>query len=156
MKKKIDWTLLCICVVVTLAVGFAGNLLGGNTEEIYPQLEKPPLSPPAAVFSVVWTALYLCLGVGIYFIAEKKSEYGKGTLGLYAVTLIANALWPLWFRRLHLYTFAAFWIGAMVVLAAFLLYRARRESRTAMWLFVPYLVWLCFALYLNVGVAVLN
>ncbi len=156
MKKKTDWTLLCICIVVTLAVGFAGNLLGGKTEEIYPQLEKPPLSPPAAVFPVVWAILYLLLGIGIYFIAEKKSEYGKGTLGFYAVTLAANALWPLWFRRLHLYTFAAFWIGAMVVLAAILIYRSRRESKAAARLFTPYLLWLCFALYLNVGVAVLN
>ncbi|MBQ3817500.1 MAG: tryptophan-rich sensory protein, partial [Clostridia bacterium] len=114
------------------------------------------LSPPTILFPIVWTILYILLGIAAYLISEKHNSDTKSALRLYWIQIIANSLWSLFFWRFEWFTFAAIWIGLLIVLTAILIPKFARLNRTSAWLFLPYLVWLFFALYLNIGFAILN
>lgn len=147
---------LLFYVVGTFLFGVIGALLGGGTSQIYSTLNKPPLSPPGIVFPIVWSILYLLMGIGAYFLSnERKVEISK-LLKIYWIQLILNALWPLVFWR-----FQAFWLAAVIIIAilflvVWLTLEAFKINKLSSYMFIPYIVWLLFALYLNIGIAVLN
>ncbi len=151
---KIDLKKLIFYVGLTEIIGFVGSLLGGNTDEVYKDLVKPPLSPPSIVFPIIWGILYLILGISAYLFDQASRD--KAPLRLYWVQIVLNSLWTMFFFRFQWLTFSAIWIVLLIVLSARLTVQFRKESRTASWLFLPYLAWLFFALYLNIGFAGLN
>lgn len=154
--KPIKLKNLILFVGITLAAGGIAALLGGDTSEKYASLQKPPLAPPSVVFLIVWGILYVLIGVGAYILSEENSELSSKALKFYWTQLILNMLWPLIFWRLGLFTFAAIWLGVIAVITVFLIVISSKINKTAALLFVPYLLWLLFALYLNIGFAVLN
>ncbi len=154
--KPIKLKSLLLFVGATLAVGGIGALLGGRTSEIYATLVKPPLAPPPSVFGIVWGVLYVLIGIGAYILSSEKSELVPTALKLYWAQLFFNMLWPLIFWRLELFTLAAFWLGIILILTILLIAVSAKINTAAVWLFLPYLAWLIFALYLNIGFAVLN
>ena len=154
--KPIKLKSLLIFVGATLAAGGIGTLLGGSAGESYKQLIKPPLSPPAIVFPIVWTLLYTLIGIGAYIISEEDSKLVPTALKLYWTQLVANILWPLFFWRFELLGVAAALIVVMIVLTILLMIVSSKINFTAVLFFLPYLIWLVFALYLNVGLIVLN
>ena len=123
---------------------------------IYGNLRLPPLSPPPIVFSAVWTALYLLMGVMAYLLAQCGSKRARRALLLHYISLPVNFLWPVLFFRFEWFTFSVvvlvlLWslIFTETVLATF--------CKGRVWtLGVPYLIWLSYAAYLNMGVACLN
>lgn len=147
---------LVLFVLLTVAVGWIGAMLGGRNEEVYMALQRPPLSPPMIVFPIVWSILYILIGTGAYLISKEDLPAVPGTLRIYWSQLILNAVWPILFWRFGLYTLSAFLIGAILLLVVALITRAFRINRASGVLFLPYLLWLLFALYLNIGIAVLN
>jgi tryptophan-rich sensory protein len=153
--KPIKLKSLIFWVGTALLAGGIGALLGGNTEK-YANMAKPPLSPPAIVFPIVWSVLYVLIGIGAYIINREKAPLSPIALKFYWAQLILNALWPLIFWRLEAVTLAAFWLGLILVLTAILTYLAYKINKNTLWFFLPYLIWLCFALYLNIGFAILN
>ena len=147
---------LLFYVVGTFLFGVIGALLGGGTSQIYSTLNKPPLSPPGIVFPIVWSILYLLMGIGAYFLSnERKVEISK-LLKIYWIQLILNALWPLVFWRLQAFWLAAVIIIAILFLVVWLTLEAFKINKLSSYMFIPYIVWLLFALYLNIGIAVLN
>lgn len=147
---------LLFYVVGTFLFGVIGALLGGGTSQIYSTLNKPPLSPPGIVFPIVWSILYLLMGIGAYFLSnERKIEISK-LLKIYWIQLILNALWPLAFWRLQAFWLAAVIIIAILFLVVWLTLEAFKINKLSSYMFIPYIVWLLFALYLNIGIAVLN
>ena len=147
---------LLFYVVGTFLFGVIGALLGGGTSQIYSTLNKPPLSPPGIVFPIVWSILYLLMGIGAYFLSnERKIEISK-LLKIYWIQLILNALWPLVFWRLQAFWLAAVIIIAILFLVVWLTLEAFKINKLSSYIFIPYIVWLLFALYLNIGIAVLN
>ena len=147
---------LLFYVVGTFLFGVIGALLGGATSQIYSTLNKPPLSPPGIVFPIVWSILYLLMGIGAYFLSnERKVEISK-LLKIYWIQLILNALWPLVFWRLQAFWLAAVIIIAILFLVVWLTLEAFKINKLSSYMFIPYIVWLLFALYLNIGIAVLN
>ena len=147
---------LLFYVVGTFLFGVIGALLGGGTSQIYSTLNKPPLSPPGIVFPIVWSILYLLMGIGAYFLSnERKIEISK-LLKIYWIQLILNALWPLVFWRLQAFWLAAVIIIAILFLVVWLTLEAFKINKLSSYMFIPYIVWLLFALYLNIGIAVLN
>lgn len=156
VKRPIRLKRLVLFVLLTVAVGWIGAMLGGRNEEVYMVLQRPPLSPPMIVFPIVWSILYILIGTGAYLISKEDSPAVPGTLRIYWVQLILNAVWPILFWRFGLYTLSAFLIGAIILLVIALITRAFRINRASGVLFLPYLLWLLFALYLNIGIAVLN
>lgn len=155
MKKP--WKPLILSLLLALAAGALGALLGGGMQS-YEGMERPPLSPPGWVFPVVWTLLYLMMGLAAWRIwtLHGEREARASALRLYALQLAVNALWPGLFFGLGLYWAAAVWLGLLIALAALAWADFRRLDDLAGILFAPYLAWCAFALYLNIGVAALN
>jgi tryptophan-rich sensory protein len=124
--------------------------------EEYAAAAKPALTPPPYVFSVVWTILYVLMGVGAAMIYRSGKPERWKALTLYALQLGANFLWPLIFFGLGAYGWAFVWLLILTALAALMALRFGKISRAAAYLQIPYLLWLLFAGYLNLGVHLLN
>ena len=156
--KNLQWKKLILCLALPLAVGglAAWLTMGGMAD--YASVVKPPLSPPGWVFPVVWTALYLMMGWASYLVWTSGAETGqvRQALLLYGAQLAVNFLWPLLFfgGKAYLAAFfllAGLWLLVWLTLHAFL---AIREPAGK--LLLPYLAWITFAGYLNLGVYLLN
>lgn len=155
MKSKIQWKLFIICVLIPLAVGGLSALLSGGGMEAFKSLNKPPLSPPGWLFPVVWTILYILMGIASYLVITSDKPNPRGLL-LYVVQLVFNFLWSILFFNKQLYLFSFIWLVILwlLILATTMLFY--RSSKTAGYLMIPYLVWVAFAGYLNFGIYLLN
>ncbi len=149
LKPLIFW------VGSALLAGGIGALLGGSTDT-YKEIVKPPLSPPSIVFPIVWSILYVLIGLGAYVLSGERTKLSSAALKVYLINLVFNSLWQLIFFRLEAYNLAAIWLGIIVLLTFILVFLAYKINKKAFLLFLPYLIWVCFALYLSIGVAVLN
>ncbi len=149
---------LLLCLAIPPAVGLAASLLTLGGMGDYGEMTKPPLSPPGWVFPVVWTLLYLLMGLASWLVtgANATEDQKQMALSLYAVSLTANFLWPLLFFGLERYTLAFLWLLVLLALVLATWDRFRRLDRRAGKLLIPYVLWLCFAAYLNLGAAILN
>lgn len=169
MKK--NWKILVISILIPLAVGAVAGFLSRGGMESFASLNKPPLSPPAWVFPVAWTILYTLMGISSYLIyvsepnkfnrnisnKNTKEEIGKSqALSTYGYQLIVNFLWPVFFFNFQWYFFAFLWLVLLWVLVAKMILEFGEISKTAALLNIPYLLWLSFAGYLNLGVWLLN
>lgn len=155
---KVNKKLLIICLVIPLAVGGIAALITGESMDRFETLAKPPLSPPGWLFPVVWTILYILMGIASYLALESRGPQEiirRGVL-LYALQLLFNFLWPIAFFKLEWYLFAFIWLIALWILILLTLRQFRRVSRAAANLLIPYLVWVAFAGYLNLGIYLLN
>ena len=147
---------LLIALAVPLAVGALSAFASGSFSEQYAVVNKPPLSPPGWVFPVVWTLLYLAMGYASYLVMTVGGRDAKDALTVYYVQLALNFLWPILFFRFRLYTFAIFELILLIAAVTVMVIRFSHVEERAGYLTLPYLIWLCFALYLNIGVAVFN
>lgn len=156
MEIKKD--LLVKCLAVPLLVGGAAALLTMGGMNAFASLNKPPLSPPGWLFPVVWTILYTLMGLASYLVlvAEAEQEKKMEALLFYAAQLIVNFFWPIIFFNLEWYLFAFFWLILLWVLVFMTFRRFYQISDLAGYLLIPYLVWLTFAAYLNLGIWILN
>ena len=149
-KRLLSW-------VIPLAVGGLATLLSGGMDT-YRVINQPPLSPPGWVFPLVWTALYIAMGEASYRVLTSGADKNqiKKALIAYGVQLFLNFLWPLFFFGGQMYL-TAFIILILLWVAIFI--TTRRFSRideNAGDLLLPYLLWVTFAGYLNLGVFLLN
>lgn len=153
MKNK---KALAVSLLIPLLVGLLAAWLA-PAAEAYTAFEKPALSPPPWVFPVVWTVLYVLMGVASYLVyQEKDCPHREKGLTAYAVQLVINFFWPLFFFRLGAYGLSFVWILLLFV-AVFITWRYFSAcSKAAGLLFIPYLLWVAFAAYLNYGVFRLN
>lgn len=147
---------LLINLIIPLAVGGLAALLSGGFTDTYKTMAKPPLSPPAWLFPIVWTALYLLMGAAAYIITSNRHSSVGDAMQIYYIQLALNFLWPIVYFRFGLVTVAVFVLIALLVAVIITAVRFAEIDRTAALLLVPYIIWLCFALYLNIGTAVLN
>lgn len=152
------WKNIAFWVIVTEAVGaFSGWLSRGGAELYAQQVRQPPLSPPGIVFPIAWAILYALMGYGASVIDRSPtSEARTRALTVYLVQLGFNFFWSLIFFNLRWYGFAFVWLA---VLWALVLVMIRRFGKVDVWaarLQWPYLAWLTFAGYLNLGVWMLN
>lgn len=145
-------------IIGTEAIGtLAGWLTRVGTEVYNTSVAEPPFSPPAIVFPIVWFVLYLLMGIGAARIdLAPPSAARTRSLFLYIVQLVFNFLWPIVFFNLQWFGFAFFWLIALWLLI-FSMVRAFHEvDPLAAALQIPYLIWVTFAAYLNLGVWLLN
>jgi len=155
---KIRWKKLIICLAIPLLVGGAAALLSGTGMAQYSALRQPPFSPPGWLFPVVWTILYLLMGYASYrvLVSGAEPEEIKRALSLYGAQLALNFLWPLIFFGLEMYLLAFIVILALWVLIFLTINAFSDIDETAGNLLLPYILWVTFAAYLNVGVYLLN
>lgn len=149
---------LILSLLIPLAVGGVSALLTMQNMAAYSGMNKPPLSPPAWVFPVAWTILYIMMGLASYFIfvADADPQVKRTVMIAYAVQLAMNFMWSIVFFNLSMYLAAFIWLVIMWVIVIFCAVKAKGIDRNATYLLVPYILWLTFAAYLNMGVYVLN
>lgn len=155
---KLDWKKLLLCLAIPLGVGGLAALLTGGGMGEYGNFAKPPYSPPGWVFPVVWTILYLLMGYASYRVVTANADRVKirRALYLYGAQLAVNFLWPLVFFGLSWYLAAFFVLLVLWVLVFLTIYAFGDAEERAGDLLLPYILWITFAAYLNVGVYLLN
>ena len=149
---------LIICVAIPLAAGGLSALLSRGGMEAFAALNKPALSPPGWLFPVVWTLLYVLMGLASYFVfaSGSGSAEKEQALTVYGYQLIFNFFWSLWFFNLSFYLFAFIWLVILWLLILVTTVRFYRIEPKAGYLLLPYLVWVTFAGYLNFAIYLLN
>ena len=154
---KIHWKKLLICLACPLAIGGLGTLFSGGMSS-YQTTNQPPLSPPGWIFPIVWTILYLLVGWASYRIltSDAPREDRKKALTFYSIQLFLNFLWPIVFFGLEWHWVAFILLLALWVMIYLTMHLFGLIDDTAENLLIPYLLWVTFAGYLNLGVALLN
>ena len=155
MFQTIHLRKLLSSLALTLGTGLLSGFLAGNQGAIYTELNRPPLSPPGAVFGIVWTILYLCMGIALYLVRMTPGKHDTAQKA-FGLQLFLNFCWSLLFFGLRWYCFSALWLGLLLLALVWTMLLFYRIQPAAFWWLVPYLLWCCFALYLNIGVCVLN
>ena len=156
MKNEVTWKRV-ISWLIPLGVGGLAFLLSGGMDN-YMVVNQPPLSPPAWLFPVVWTILYVLMGESAYriYISDADRKRKKKALTAYGVQLAINLLWPIVFFGAQKYL-AAFVVIIALWIAIFLTLRWFMDiDENAGDLLIPYFLWVTFAAYLNLGVFLLN
>ena len=155
---KLNKRLLFICIAIPLIVGAVAVLLTQNSMEVFSMVEKPPLAPPSWLFPVAWTILYILMGVSSYIIITSDAEFYDiaEAMRIYVYQLIVNFLWPTFFFNFRWYFFSFLWLVLLWILVFFMIRKFSMINKVAALLNIPYLVWLTFAGYLNLGIWWLN
>ena len=150
-----------VSLIASLAIaegaGLVSDLLAGDIPAVYENLKQPPLSPPGWLFPVVWVILYALMAVAAWLIYKEEDSQEKHlALRGYWMQLLINFVWPIVFFRFGAYGAAAWMLAGLLFLVweCFLQFKAIKPI--AGYLLLPYLAWLLFAMYLNVGIVVLN
>lgn len=148
---------LIISLLIPLIVGGLSALLTGGMDN-FKTLDKPPLSPPGWIFPVVWTILYLAMGLASYLVYTAEApEYKKNNaLLFYGLQLFFNFFWSIIFFRWEMYLFAFIWLMILWVLIIITLVKFYKINKLSGYLLIPYLLWVTFAAYLNLGIYILN
>lgn len=156
--KQIRWKTLILSVLLPLVVGGFSALLTMDGMKDFDSFVKPPLSPPGWLFPIVWTLLYVLMGIASYLVIESGASQSdkEKALGVYLLQLAFNFFWSIIFFNLGLYYFAFVWLLIMLALIIVTTVRFYRIDKRAGFLMIPYIVWVVFAGYLNLGIAYLN
>ncbi len=157
-REAIKWKQLAVCVAAPLLVGALAGLLSRGGMENYKSMYKPLLAPPGWIFPLVWTILYILMGVASYLVytSTASPERIRRAMTAYVLQLAANFVWPLIFFVLGAYLVAFLWLILLFALALVCALRFGYIDARAGKLMTPYLLWLFFAAYLNLGVYLLN
>ncbi len=149
-KFKIYAKSILIPVVIGGIVGLIiSNFIDYNT------LEKPPLSPPSLTFPIVWTILYILMGIS-YGMLKSKKLVNEEIRFIYYLQLFVNAMWSIIFFVLKWRLFAFIWIILLDILVIVMISEFYKKDKLAGLLQIPYLIWILFASYLNLFVFILN
>lgn len=157
MKQR-SWKTYAAWIVGTELVGALSGFLTREGTKLYSDsIIKPPLSPPPLVFPIAWALLYALMAIGaarVYL--AKPSTARSRSIRLYLIQLAFNFFWSIIFFNLQAFGAAFVWLAALWALILMMLLAFRRVDRPASALQYPYLLWVLFAGYLNLGVWMLN
>ncbi len=154
-----DFSKLMISVVGCELVGLLSTPFTiASIPTWYAGLIKPSFSPPNWIFAPVWTILYFLMGVSVYLVWIKgiKNKEIKIAIYYFSVQLFLNFLWSVIFFGLHQPLFALIDIIALLVAIILTMMKFSRISKTALYLLIPYLLWVSFAAILNGAIVLLN
>lgn len=157
MKQKIR--IYAVSIAISLGIGVASALLTRNNMDIYSLVKTPPLSPPSILFPIVWTILYVLMGISAAMVFTTKTaslKERKEALNVYGLSLFFNFFWSIIFFNIKAYFFAFIWLIVLLILIIFTIVRYNKINRTAAYLQIPYALWVTFAGYLNAGIWLLN
>ena len=155
---KTDWKRLGISVAIPLAAGGLSALLTKDSMILFEAVKKPPLSPPMWLFPVVWSLLYIMMGVAAYLVwmSDKPKRKKELAFVYYAIQLAFNFGWSIIFFNIAEYLAALIWLCILwffILLTTIQFFSIYKRSG---WLMIPYLLWVAFAGYINYGVYILN
>lgn len=154
--RTVDWKLLLICLLICLVAGTVSGIITGNSVSTYESLKLPDFTPPAIAFPIVWTLLYILMGVSLYLIVSRKDADIKVPVIVFAAQLLMNFCWSPIFFTYGQYLLAFVWIVLLWILVFAMIILFRRIDARAGYIQIPYLLWLIVAGYLSYSVYVLN
>lgn len=150
--KKIKIYIKSILIPVIIG-GIVGLLISSSID--YNSLEKPFLAPPSIAFPIVWTALYIFMGISYGILKSKKLTNSEIDL-IYYIQLAVNSLWSIFFFLLKWRLFSFIWIIVLAVLVIVMILKFYNKDKVAGLIQIPYLLWVLFASYLNIAIYILN
>ena len=127
--------------------------------DVYNKINRPPLAPPMVLFPIVWSILFVLMGISSAVVWEKRkdnSEVVSDALKTYALQLIVNFFWTIIFFNMQAYLFAFIWLLLLLVLIIIMIVQFKKISPLAGYLQIPYALWVAFAGYLTLMVYILN
>ena len=136
--KKIDYKELIKYIAVPLVLGAIVGLITKNQSSNYDVIV------PGFVFPIVWSILYILMGISSYIVRDDKE-----LMNIYKVNLGINILWPIIFFSLKLRVLAFFWILILILVVGYMIYRFYNKNKISAYLLIPYILWLVFASVLN-------
>lgn len=153
MKKAKPYV---ISILLALTVGGLSALAAANNMNIYDKINTPPLAPPGWLFPVVWTILFILMGVSSAIIYTTRSKQKDDALFVYAVSLVLNFSWSIFFFNMLSFKVSfliliGLWLSIVITIIKY--YKIKPVSA---WLQFPYLLWVTFAGYLNFAIILLN
>lgn len=150
-NKKTRIGILFAAILIPLLTGVLSALLTMKDMQLYVLRNHPPLSPPAVLFPIVWTVLYLMMGIASYQIwtSDVSREKRNKALNIYYAQLAMNFFWSILFFIYDWYLFALIWLVIMWILVLICMIRFIRIKASAGLMMIPLLVWITFAGYLN-------
>ena len=156
--KKAKWKTYAFWVVLSLGAGLLSGWLIRDSVTIYSQeITKPPLSPPAILFPIVWTILYILMGISTAQISLSPPSWERSLgLNLFIVQLALNFFWSPVFFNAQWFDVALLILLFLWAFVLWIILIYARVKPTAAKLQIPYFLWLTFAAYLNIGVCLLN
>ncbi len=141
-------------ILIPVLIGTLVGIIVSNYMD-YNSLIRPVISPPAIIFPIVWTILYILMGVS-YGILKSNSLLTEKEKNIYYLQLFVNYLWPIFFFVFDWRLFSFLWILLLIVLVVIMIKEFYEKNKTAGLLQIPYLLWLVFAAVLNFSVYWLN
>jgi translocator protein len=153
-KKKVNWSVLLVSLIVVYAVALLGGIFSGNTNSVWYQTVKPAITPPNLVFPIVWNILFLLIALSIYFAwtSTKKKRVRRQIIILFGANLALNLAWSIFFFGLQRPGFAfidliVLWISILSLLI--FTWKIEKRPKKSFYLLLPYFVWVTFAGILN-------
>ena len=146
-----------VSILLTLAVGGLIGFLTSMGMDSFDALTKPPLTPPSFLFPIVWTVLFILMGVGAarIFMTEPTAARNRALI-VYVVQLAVNFFWSIIFFNLQAYAFAFFWLILLWVLILTMIYLFCKVDKPAALIQIPYAIWVTYAGYLNLMIWLMN
>lgn len=152
-----------VCVLIPLVVGYASSsisyiLAGLSNTQYYSQLIKPGFAPPSYIFPIVWTILYILMGISSYLILKKGHDLSKvkDAMFYYWLQLALNFLWSILFFGLDLRFTALVCSLIMILVVIIMISKFAKVNKGAAYLNIPYLIWLFYATFLNYFIWMIN
>lgn len=153
IKKAVPFI---VSLAVSLGVGWLSAFLTKDGMSIFSDVTKPPLSPPAAVFPIVWSLLFVLMGIAAAIVWRESGGKAFTALFLYGFQLVLNFCWPIIFFNFGDFFFAFIWLLFLLGTIIFTAVEFYKVSKSAAYLLIPYILWVSFAGYLNLGIWLLN
>ena len=142
--------------IITYSASIVGGLVSVSLKEPwYSELIKSNYNPPAWIFAPVWTILYLMMTFSIWIYWHSKNR-DIMTIYIYIIHIFFNATWSVVFFGFHQIFLALIVLVILISLIIILILKFKRVNIVSFYLMIPYLLWCCYALFLNLNLIVLN
>ena len=142
-------------ILLPLGIGFIGSLLG-NSKGFQDEVIQPSFAPPGFIFPIVWTILYILMGISSFLVSKSDCNYKKTGLTLYGMQLAINCIWNLFFFRLKYFLFSFYLLLFLILLVILMIIHFYKCNKTSAYLQIPYILWLIFASILTYNIYLLN
>lgn len=147
---------LIISLLISLGGGSIVGLLTRSSMSVYDDIVLPKFAPPSILFPIAWSILYILMGISSYMIYESRSHLKDKALTVYFLQLIINFLWPFVFFGERMFYLAFVILIVLWILVIYMIKLFYDIKPVAAYLNIPYILWLTFAAYLNLSIALLN
>ncbi len=153
--KKVNWKLLIVSLVIPLAVGALATWIVSDNLDIYADINLPAFAPPSILFGIVWTVLYVLMGISLYLVLSSGNA-NKDTWWYFGWQLVFNFIWPILFFNFRLFWLSFVWLLILLYLIIRMIINFWHINKAAAILQIPYAIWVAFAGVLNLAIAILN